>query len=356
MPPRHCRAVFRLAVIAVAAWLPGCTDSQATAPSASRPAPIVVEITDVATRDMRDIVDLVGQLEAEESVLIKPETRGVIGSVEFEEGQEVAAGTVLFRLRDDEQRARLQEADANLLLATEQYERAKTLLSQRSLSQDELDRALATRDAAKARRDLARVALDRTVIRAPFNGVLGARQVSPGDRVDSNTVLGSIDAIARLRLLFTLPEIAVPLARVGVPLELTVAARPGETFHGEVYFVAPSLDAANRRLLLKALVPNQEHKLRPGMFATIRVEVARHPNALVIPEAAVAYDANGPYVWLLNGSETATRAPVTIGLRSEGRVEITAGLAAGNRIVSGGTHKVAAGAPLQQAVAPKATP
>lgn len=343
-------------VVLIVLAVSGCADSQATAPASSGPPPIVVELTEVATKDMRDVVDLVGQLEAEESVLIKPETRGVIASVEVQEGQEVTRGTLLFRLRDDEQRARLEEADATLLLTGEQYDRAKILREQRSVSQDELDQALAARDAAKARRDMARVTLDRTLIRAPFDGVLGARQVSPGDRVDTDTVLVSIDAIARLRLLFTLPEIAVPLARVGVPLELTVAAHPGQTFNGEVYFVAPSLDAANRRLLLKALVPNEERKLRPGMFATIRVEVARHANALVIPEAAVAYDANGPYVWLLNGNETATRAPITIGLRSEGHVEITKGLAAGDRIVSGGTHKVAAGAHLQQAAPLKATP
>jgi membrane fusion protein (multidrug efflux system) len=264
---------------------------------------------------------------------------------------------VLFGLRDEEQQARWREAEANLVLAAEQYDRAKALRAQRSVSQDELDRAVAARDAAMARRDLARVALDRTVIRAPFDGVLGARLVSPGDRVDTDTGLVTIDAIARLRLLFTLPEIAVPLARVGVPLELTVAARPGETFRGEVYFVAPSLDAANRRLLLKALVPNPERKLRPGMFATIQVEVARHANALVVPEAAIAYDARGPYVWLLNGDQTASRAPVAIGLRSEGHVEITEGLIVGSRIVSGGTHKVAAGAPLQQAAAlPEPTP
>lgn len=351
MPISCLRLATRLVLICVAGFAPACTDSQATAPVAG-PVPISVEISDVGTRDMRDIVDLVGQLEAEEAVLIKPETKGVIASVEFIEGQQVTAGTLLFRLRDEEQRARLQEADANLLLAGEQHERAKTLLAQRSLSQDELDRALANRDAAKARRDLARVALDRMAIRAPFDGVLGARLVSPGDRVDSNAVLVSIDAITRLRLLFSLPEVAVPLARVGVPVELTVAARPGETFNGDVYFVAPALDAANRRLLLKALVPNPEHKLRPGMFATIRVEVARHPNALVVPEAAIAYDTGGPYVWLLNADQTANRARVTIGLRSEGHVEITAGLAAGNRIVSGGTHKVTAGAPLQAAAPP----
>jgi membrane fusion protein (multidrug efflux system) len=328
----------------------GCTDSGATAP-APGPAPIVVELTNVATEEMRDVVDLVGQLEAEESVLIKPETRGVIATVDFVEGQEVAAGTLLFRLRDEEQQARLHEADANLLLANEQYDRAKTLAAQRSVSQDELDRAVASRDAAKARRELARVALDRTMIRAPFDGALGARLVSPGDRVDTNTGLVNIEALARLRLLFSLPEVAVPLARIGMPLELTVAARPGDRFAGEVYFVAPALDAANRRLLLKALVPNPERKLRPGMFATIRVEVARHPDALVIPETALAYDAGGAYVWRLNGDHTAERAHVTVGLRSAARVEITAGLRAGDRIVAAGTHKVTAGAPLQQAAA-----
>jgi membrane fusion protein (multidrug efflux system) len=104
-------------------------------------------------------------------------------------------------------------------------------------------------------------------IRAPFDGVLGARLVSPGDRVSKNTGLVRIDADKRLRLSFAVPEMAVTAMRVGSPVEIAVTPWPSERFHGEVYFVAPTLDPANRRLLLKAWVPNPDRRLRPGLFA-----------------------------------------------------------------------------------------
>lgn len=337
-----------LGSLLAAALVSGCSDGGAVA-GPSGPPPVVVETFTIVPAEIRDVVDLVGQLEAEESVLLKSETEGVIAAVEFTEGQEVAAGTLLFRLRDDEQRARLQEAEAAVVLAEEQFSRAHTLAGNRIVSRDELDRTLAANDAAKARRDLARIALARTLIRAPFDGVLGARQVSPGDRIDPDTGLVTIDAVARLRLVFSVPEIAVPLARVGLPLELSVASWPGRTFPGETYFVAPSLDAANRRLLMKALVPNPDRTLRPGMFATIGVEMSRHADALVVPEAALAYDASGPFVWRVDGEQTAARARVTVGVRRDGRVALTDGVHAGDRIVSAGTHKVAPGARIQEA-------
>jgi membrane fusion protein (multidrug efflux system) len=134
-----------------------------------------------------------------------------------------------------------------------------------------------------------------------------------------------------------------------VPLSIGVASFPGESFPGEVYFVAPELDPVNRRLLLKGWVPNADHRLRPGMFATIGVEVARHAQALVVPETALAYDPDGAYVWRLTGEETAERVRVDTGIRRDGRVEITRGLRAGDRIVSAGAHKVAPNVRLRPA-------
>lgn len=335
-----------LAALVAPAFLGGCSQGDATG-TLPTPAPIAVEIVTVTSGEIEDIVDLVGQLEAEESVMLKAETSGVIRSVEVEEGSEVAKGELLFRMRDDEQVARLREAEARLALADEEYTRGRSLHAKGTLSQAEFDRATAERDAARARRDLAQVELQRMEIRAPFEGVLGSRQVSPGDRVRTDTGLVQIDAIDRLRLLFTLPEIAVPLARTGAPLELGVAPFPGERFSGEVYFIAPSLDPANRRLLLKAWVPNPDHRLRPGMFATIGVEVARKADALTVPEAAISFDTNGPYVWRVGADDTAERQRIGLGIRRGGRVEVTSGLGAGDRVVAAGTHKVAAGARLR---------
>lgn len=350
----HHRSVLLSYSLVLALFAAGCSSGGADAPPPAMP-PTSVEIVAVNPGEIVDLVELVGQLDADETVQIKSEARGILESVEFEEGQEVAKDALLFRLRADEQVARLQEAEARLALAEEEYARSSTLKGKGTLSQAELDRATAERDAARARRDLARIELKRMEVRAPFHGVLGARLVSPGERVTSDRALVQIDAIDRLRLLFSLPEIALPLARTGAPLDVGVVSWPGEHFTGEVYFVAPSLDPANRRVLLKAYVQNRDRKLRPGMFATISVEVARKTDALVVPEAAIAYDTEGPYVWRVGADDTADRARVGLGIRRAGKVEITKGLAPGDRIVSAGSHKVAPGAKLK-AVPPPGTP
>jgi membrane fusion protein (multidrug efflux system) len=308
-----------------------------------------VELATVERKGIRDIVDLVGQLEAEESVSVRSETEGILEAVTFEEGHAVSKGQLLFKLRDDQQAARLREAEAQLVLAKETYERARTLVRQKAVSQVELDTATAELQVAQARRDLAQVELERTEIRAPFDGVLGARLVSPGKRIDPDMDLVRIDAVERLRLVFTVPEIAVPLVRVGMSLTLTVAPLPGKSFPGQVYFVAPSLDPTNRRLLLKAWVPNEEHLLRPGLFANIQVEIDRRDDALVVPESALAYDMQGSFVWRVSSDMIAERVSVHLGLRRPGEVEITSGLQAGDRIVSAGTNKVTAGTRVQLA-------
>jgi len=327
----------------------GCDRGQGRAPQG--PPPAVVELTTVQLGPIHDTIDLVGQLEADESVVLKPEAQGVVDAIEFTEGQEAKRGDLLIRLRDDEQRARLAEAVAALLLAEDDHRRAQSLARQRTLSPAELDAATSRLNAARARRDLAQIELDRTEIRAPFDGVIGARLVSPGDRVDTDTELVRIDALSRLRLLFTVPEIAVTLAKVGLPLEIAVAAFPDRVFPGEVYFVAPSLDAANRRLLLKAFVPNEDRALRPGFFANVRLEMPGRDDAIVVPEAAIAYDAAGPFVWRIDEGDVAEHVPVGLGIRLEGKVEITRGLAAGDRIVAAGTHKVVSGGRVRAATA-----
>ena len=311
---------------------------------ASGPAPVTVETVTVTPRLITDVVDLVGQLESEESVEIRPEIDGVIESVEFAEGQEVTRGAILFRLRDAEQRARLHEAEANAALAEDVFRRTSQLAKQNIAAASQLDRARADLDAAKARVEVARVEIERTQVRAPFEGMLGVRRVSPGDRVTTSTTLVQIDAVARLRLSFVIPEVALSIAKVGSRVRLTTAPFPGEEFAGEVFFVAPTLDPATRRLQLKAWVPNPSRRLRPGMFANLDLKLGERNDALMVPDEAVVYDRQGNYVWRLGEGNVAERVPVEVGAHQEGLVEIVRGVRAGDVIVSAGTHKVTQGA------------
>lgn len=347
---RHCRSFVRSVLLCLpAVFTATACGSPADSSNFKGPPPVSVELATVEQRPLRDVVQFVGQLEAEESIPLRSEIDGSIDSVEFQEGDQVARGSLLFRLRDDEQRARLREAEAALMLARQQYDRAKELIERRTVSQSEFDNASARLLEAEARRDLMRVQLEQTEIRAPFDGILGARLVSPGERISEETDLARLDAVDRLRLLFTVPEIALTAVKVALPLQIRVAPWPDEKFTGVVYFVAPTVNPATRRLLLKAWVPNADHRLRPGMFATIDLEVANKEQALVIPESALAYDAVGPYVWRIDDENSAERVGIELGIRRDAQVEVLSGLAPGDRIVSAGVHKVAPGSRVQVA-------
>ncbi len=326
----------------------GCGPGKAGSGPAAEKPPITVELLKIEPQLLRDTATFSGQLDAEYSVELKAETSGVIADVLFEEGQTVKKGAVLFRLRDDEQKARLAEAVANRDLADEVWDRTQQLVSRDAASEAQKDRAAAELAVAKARVDLARLALDRTRIAAPFDGVVGARFVAPGDRITDKKALVRIDAIDRLQLSFAVSEQGVAFARTGVKLAVHVRPYPDEAFPGEVFFVSPSLDPATRRMILKAWVPNSERRLRPGLFANVDLEIAEREGAMLIPESAVVFDREGTYVWRLR-DEVAERVPIEIGLRKNGRVEVKLGLAAGDTIVSAGTHKVVEGRKLRAA-------
>lgn len=330
----------------------------------SGPPPPVVETTVVQPELVLDEVELVGQLETTYSVVLKPEISGVIEAITFEESTFVKKGDPLVRLRDGEQRARLHMAQAELALKKAVYGRAQKLAKRDAQSAAELERARAEYEIARAQVELAEVELARTVIKAPFDGILGARLVSPGERVSpggdrgpdgggsQSTGLVRIDALDEMELVFTIPETVIALVKNGVDVSLRVAPYPNETFDGSVYFVSPRVDATNRRVLVKARVPNPEHKLRPGLFAKLDVVVDRRENALMVPEDAVLYSQDGTYVWRLDEQGLPERAPVELGIRQPGRVEARTGLRPGDRIVASGTHKVMPGMPVQSAEVP----
>lgn len=348
-----------LAVLLAASLALACeVDPDVQSKKEQGPPPAVVETISIQPEDVRDVLSFVGQLDSTYSVILKPEISGVVESISFEEGKPVTKGEPLVQLRNAEQRARVRRAEATVSLTRNQYDRARTLAKQRAESRAGLEKAQAEYEIAAAQLDLAKIELDRTIIRAPFDGVVGARMVSPGERVspgsnrdrnsDSDGGGGSasglvrIDSLDEMELIFTLPETVMSLARKGVNVELSVSPFPGETFGGTVYFVDPRIDAVSRRVLVKARVPNPEHKLRPGLFATLEVEVATREGALMVPEDAIVYSRDGVFVWRIVDDQ-AVRVPVELGIRQPGRVELRRGVKPGDRVVSAGTHKVREG-------------
>ncbi len=349
------REICLVAVLSLGvAGLVGCGDGSEPRPerAGGGPPPATVEVTIVEPRRLIDTVALTGQLEAEYSVLMKPELDGVVASIDFVEGQPIAMGEVLITLRDDVQQATVKEARAELRLAEQVFEREKKLARRDASSIARIEEARAKLDTAQARLRLAEIQLDRTRIRAPFDGTPGALLVAPGARVEEFDGLVPFDSIDRLQLIFTVTENAIGLARVGESIHVRVVAWPGERFPGKVFFVSPTVDPAARRLVLKAWVPNPDHRLKPGMFANVDVQIAEREAALSVPEAAMVYDRNGSYVWRVVEGSIAEKVPVRIGLRSGGTVEIVQGLQAGDAVISAGTHKVISGRKLRVVTVP----
>jgi membrane fusion protein (multidrug efflux system) len=333
-------------VVALAA---ACGDGAGNADGPHEAPTPVVEVLTLRKQSFQDQADLLGELQAESSVVVRAEMPGIVEAVEFEEGQEVGAGTVLFRLRDREQAARLREAEAELSLAQEDFERTQTLASRNAAAAAQLDKARANLEVSRARAELRRVELERTRVRAPFDGRVGARLVSPGARIEADDGLVRLDAMDPLALVFTIPEATLPLARIGADFTLDVAAFPGERFPGAIRFIAPNVESASRRILIKGRVPNPDGRLLPGMFARVQATLGQR-EALLVPEEALVADPAGTFVWRIGAEDKAERVPVEIGAREPGRVEVRSGVQAGDRVVVAGTHKV------REGVAVKAVP
>ena len=327
----------------VAAFALACDGEGVASPEIDGPRTVTAEVVTVEQKPLRDTTTFSGQLDAEFSVVVKAEIDGVVAAILFEEGQRVATGDVLIRLRNGEQKAIVREAVANQALAQQEFDRTARLVKKNALSKAESDRVAAELEIKKARTERAKVELARTELRAPFDGVVGFRMVAPGDFINDETPVVRIDSTERLQLTFEISERGLRIARVGTPVQARVGAYPGETFPGEVYVVSPTLDPATRRVVLKAWIPNSDGRLLPGMFAETDFELGRREAAITIPESAVVFDRHGAFVWRIGADNIAERAPIQSGLRKGGIVEVTMGLQAGDMIVSAGTNKVEEG-------------
>lgn len=319
----------------------GIAPSLAAAPPAGNmPTPVRMEKVLAAT--VTDSVAGVGTLLAGESVLIRPEIAGRIAAFHFEEGQRVARGARLVSLDDAILRAQLAQAQAAAQLAQRKLERARDLAARNFLSQQALDEARENASQAQARLREDEARLDKTVIRAPFAGVIGLRLSSPGAYVKEGEDIARLEKIDTLKLDVAVPEVYFPKIRVGQKLTVMVDAWPGEIFQGEVYAMAPFVDRDTRTIRVRARVANAAARLRPGMFA--RVTAPLPPRiALTIPEQAVVPKGGKLLVFKVSDGH-ANPVPVQIGARRDGRAEVVSGLAAGDTVVVEGQMKLKPGA------------
>src|ERR1700730_1421978 len=334
-----------------------------------------------------------GTLMAEEQADVAAETGGRVGATPVERGTRVARGAELIRLSDTETDAQAKEAEANAAqiearlgisgttpfdanavpevqsakasfeLARSEFQRISSLLDQRVVSQSEFEQRRTQMEAARqqyesakngaaqqyqslqaarARVTLARKAYADTVVRAPFSGIVAERIASTGDYVNKGTKVAVVVRVDPLRVRLTIPEQFVSAIAVGQTVSFDVDAYQGRLFEGKVRYISPALEANQRALTIEAVVANPGAELKPGLFATARLEQKARTPGILVPAAAVRTASGTSRVYVVAGDRVEERI-VTVGQTVDGLVEITSGLKAGERVATKNVAQLADG-------------
>jgi membrane fusion protein (multidrug efflux system) len=307
-----------------------------------------VEAVEVEVDRVELKVPAIGSLLSYESVILSPEIAGRLDAFLVEEGKPVAKGTPIARLDQSVYRAELARATASLELSKANVERFQQMQQRDVASVQAVQQAEAALKANVAEIALAQAQLAKTEIAAPFDGILGLRQVSVGDYLDAGAPIINLEQVHPLKVDFRIPETYFSIAKVGQTLAISVDALPGEKFEGKIYAIDPLIDREGRSILLRATIPNEDDRLRPGLFVSIELIYDAREQAILVPEQAIVPIGTGKFVFKVVDGK-AVQTPVELGIRDAGRVEVTKGLAAGDTVVTAGQLKLMDGA----AVAPQ---
>ena len=356
MKPTHTIRPHLLTALLLGAAAVACNGAEGKSKGAAAGAgggggmpPMPVEVVAARSDTVVDAILATGQIEAMQSVELRPDIEGRIAEILVREGATVAKGTPLFKVDDAELRAEVAQAEAERDLARQSLARTRELLGQKASSQSELEHAEATSRSTEAQLALLKVRLDRTVVRAPFAGVAGERHVSVGDYVTTSSPLVMVQTVSPQRAAFQVPERYADQLKVGQQVTFRVAALTGREFTGRVDFVDPLVQLPGRTITVKAVVANPRRELQAGMFIEVRLATAVRPQAVIIAVVAVLPILGSSFVWVVQDGK-ATRRQVELGVRTPGLVEVRSGVEAGEQVVVGGQERLAEGAPVQAKV------
>lgn len=334
--------------------LAGCGKKQAGGSLAAFAVQVVA--VEARRQPLIETVPLVGSIAANEMIEVKAETDGTVSEIPFSEGQRVEKGKPLVILDETKFSASLNEAEATYKLSQATFERARQLLNDKLISQQEFDQAAATFSVNQANLELRRRQLKDARINAPFGGIVGARQISPGQVITRNSTLTWLVDLDPVKVEVKIPEKYLGQVRIGQPLDFKVAAFPGEKFTGEIYFISPQIDESTRTALVKARIPNPDAKLKGGMFASLELRLQLRDSAVVIPEPAIVNNGDATMVFVVDAMTNAVIRPVKIGMRLAGKAEVLSGLNAGDKVIVEGVQKLRPGAPVRFAPPEAAAP
>ncbi|BAL23979.1 efflux transporter, RND family, MFP subunit [Azoarcus sp. KH32C] len=327
------------------------------------PPPVPVTAATAAVSDVPVLLEVIGRAEAYESVTVKSRLDGQVASVVYMEGQHVRQGDVLLRLDPADYEARLRQAEANVARDEAQVAKARAdveryvalkgrgFVSDEKVNEVHTDEAaaLATVKADKAAVDFARLQLSYTTVRAPFDGVVGARLVFPGSAVKVNdTALAVVNRVRPLYVSFDvsekhLPRLREAMAAGSMKASIKVPGGGDKPVEGTVRFLDNAVDVTTGTIQMKALLENQDEKLLPGQFVNVSVRLATLSGAVVVPSEAVQQGPEGNFLFVIGEENKVSPRKIEVEAMFDGRAAIAKGLAAGEKVVTDGQLRLTPG-------------
>lgn len=307
------------------------------------PPPATVASATVKSESWQPFLHSVGSLVASRGVDVSNEIDGQVVNIRFHSGQPVKKGEVLVNLDDAVDRAELKGLIAEQRLAQIAFKRSARLVKQHSVSQSDYDQAEANLESARANVQSKREQIKEKAIRAPFTGVLGIRQVDLGQYLAKGAQIVSLQALDPIFVDFSLPERELPQLHEGQKVELKIQAFPDETFTGHITAIEPRINTGTRNVLVRAALANPDEKLRPGMFAEVRVVLPKMRDVFTLPRTAITYNPYGDMVYVIEkkgGKLTVHSRQVQTGETRDRQVEIVKGLQAHEEVVRAGQVKL----------------
>lgn len=345
---RHSRLIWAILVVftgfCLYLLLPAPTQ---TAQNRQPDSHTLVKTSRVTAAPMARTIDALGNALAYNSARIVSASNDYLVELNIREGQPVKQGDLIARFNDAEERAEIAELTASLTEQKRQLHRLKNLTQTQSSAQSLLDEQQAKVNATLARLEALKARLSELELRAPFDGVLGLRQVSQGAYLSTGTELTTLDDISRMRVEFSVPERYLAEIATDMPVIARNVAYANSDFHGTVKAVDPRIDPLTRSVRVHAVIDNADLRLRPGMLLNIRLQLAQ-AEVIQIAEKAVTPLQSKHFVYLVGADDTVRQVEIVPGQRLPGLVEVVSGLKAGDEIVTEGSQKLRTGAAISR--------
>ena len=295
---------------------------------------IPVNVLIVKDTSFVNSIDVTGTISANEQVDLRSETAGNITGIYFNEGGHVQKGQLLVKVYDEDLQASLKQIQVQIKLAEQTEYRNRVLLEKDAISKEEYDISSTSLNSYRAQADLIRAQIDKTVVRAPFSGTIGLRNISPGGYLSPQGSIATLVNTDPAKITFSVPEKYQTLVKVNDKITFSIESSR-KKYTGVVYAIEPNIDVNSRSVVLRAKAPNTDGVLKAGGFAKINVVLDAVPNTIMVPTEAVIPDLKGSNVFIAKNGHAVQRA-VKTDTRTDTKIEIIDGLTAGDSLIVSG--------------------